>query len=539
MSNVFDQLRRQVQADLDALHQGGSLELGRQEYPGPLTIRRSMTLEGHGATIWALTGPVLIVEAGAKVHLKNLRVEVTGEDMDMSPPEEVAIQVQPGGDLDLEDVEVRGKIDGLAMEAAGHWRYPKTLYLGQVSSSSEHGFRVRIATAAACRISSEVTGIEVTPTVLPGGPVELQLKVDRLRNDTFLYGRILLKTGLSKRWIVISGQVLDIPATTTSPSSPQTPLLWEPHDWGTLSTAPAPAPPAPMVQTPAPPAPTVPKPTIPTIPTPTIPTPTIPTPTVPTPTVPTPTVPTPTVPTPTIPTPTVPTPTVPTPTVPLAPISSAPAPSTSVPTVTTAAARPGLRHQDPAQLGIFQPKSSVPVNTGGAPVSPATTSGVPLTAPSPPAPVVAAAPPTTTAAGSPWLNQPLNISPAPAIASQNPPVPPGPAIAATPITVSPAPPASPANAPLNNPTIPAKPLINSLFTKPLSTPVSGLPKSNPSKTESPKAEPPSVPAPITPSPPDSGSNSNAPDQPAVKEPVQIPKWAQKSTPISPPPSPPS
>ncbi len=509
MSNVFDQLRRQVQADLDALHQGGSLELGRQEYPGPLTIRRSMTLEGHGATIWALTGPVLIVEAGAKVHLKNLRVEVTGEDMDMSPTEEVAIQVQPGGDLDLEDVEVRGKIDGLAMEAAGHWRYPKTLYLGQVSSSSEHGFRVRIATAAACRISSEVTGIEVTPTVLPGGPVELQLKVDRLRNDTFLYGRILLKTGLSKRWIVISGQVLDIPATTTSPSSPQTPLLWEPHDWGTLSTAPAPAPPAP----------------------------TVPKPTVPAPTIPTPTIPTPTIPTPTVPTPTVPTPTVPTPTVPLAPISIAPAPPTSVPAATTTAVpRPGLRHQDPAQLGIFQPKSSVPVNTGGAPASPATTSGVPATAP---APVVAAATPPTTTASPPWLNQPLNISPSPGIASQNPPVLPGPAVAATPITVSPAPPASPANAPLNKPTVPAKPLINSLFTKPLSTPVSGLPKSNPSKTESPKAEPPSVPAPITPSPPDSGSNSIVPEQPAVKEPVQIPKWAQKSTPISPPPSPPS
>ena len=482
MSNIFDQLRRQVQADLDALHQGGSLELGRQEYPGPLTIRRSMTLKGHGATIWALTGPVLIVEAGAKVHLKNLRVEVTGEDIDMSPTEEVAIQVQAGADLDLDDVEVRGKIEGLAMEAAGHWRYPKTLYLGQVSSSREHGFRVRVATAAACRISSEVTGIEVTPTVLPGGPVELQLKVDRLRNDTFLYGRILLKTGLSKRWIVISGQVLDIPATT-SPSSPQTPLLWEPHDWATLSTAP-------------------------------------------------------TVPTPTVPTPTVPTPTVPTPTVATAPILIAPVPPSSVPVATTAAARHGLRHQDPAQLGIFQPKSSVPVNTSGNSTNPATTSSISPTAPSPPAPVAAIAPPTSTAAPPPWLNQPLNILPAPAIASQNPPVPPGPAVAATPITVSPAPPASPANAPLNKPTVPANPLINSLFTKPLSTPTSGLPKSNPSKAESPKAEPPSVHAPNTPSPPDSGSNSIAPDQQAVKDPLQIPRWAQKSAPISPPPSPP-
>ena len=132
MTALFDNMRMQLQTDLDAVHPEGSLELSCQEYPGPLIVRRSLTIEGHGATLWALKGPVLTIEAGAKVQLKNLRIEVTGEDMQMSPEEEVAIRVAPSGHVDLDDVEVRGAIYGLPQEA-GTWRYPKTLYLGPMS----------------------------------------------------------------------------------------------------------------------------------------------------------------------------------------------------------------------------------------------------------------------------------------------------------------------------------------------------------------------------------------------------------------------
>ncbi len=261
MTALFDNQRIQFQADLDAVHPGGSLELSCQEYPGPLIIRRSLTIEGHGATLWALKGPVLIIEAGAQVHLRNLRVEVTGEGMTMTPEEEAAIRVAPGGQVDLDDVEVRGAIEGLPQEA-GIWRYPKTLYLGPMSPSVPHEFRVRIATATPCKISSQVSGIDVSPSTLTGGKVELRLKVEQLRNDTFLYGRILLKTAFSKRWIVVSGHVSDATGSPSPPGGQHAPMLWEPPDWDSLSapgqtTAAAPptaAPPQPV----APPKPAAP-----------------------------------------------------------------------------------------------------------------------------------------------------------------------------------------------------------------------------------------------------------------------------------------
>ena len=269
MTALFDNQRMQFQAELDAVYPGGSLELSPQEYPGPLIVRRSLTIEGHNATLWALKGPVLIVEAGANVHLRNLRIEVTGEGMTLTPEEDVAIRVSPGAQVDLDDVEVRGAIEGLPQEA-GVWRYPKTLYLGPMSPSTQHEFRVRIATATSCKIVSQVSGIDVSPSILPCGRVELQLKVEQLRNDTFLYGRILLKTAFSKRWIVVSGHVSDASASPPHRSSPHAPMLWEPPDWDSLSQAgqsiavvPAPVMPAPVVPAPVMPAPVMPAPVMP------------------------------------------------------------------------------------------------------------------------------------------------------------------------------------------------------------------------------------------------------------------------------------
>ena len=71
----------------------------------------------------------------------------------------------------------------------------------------EKVFTIRIATATPCKIVSCVSGVNFTPASLPGGPVELTIRVDALRRDTMLLGNVLLKTAFSKRWFVLNGQV--------------------------------------------------------------------------------------------------------------------------------------------------------------------------------------------------------------------------------------------------------------------------------------------------------------------------------------------
>lgn len=229
--------RSQLQTDIESVSANGTLELGPQEYPGPITIQHSLTIDGRGATIWALKGPVLTVLPGVKVRLKNLRVEVTGEEPVKTHDEEVAIKVSPSANVDLDEVEVRGAIDGMAQEG-GQWRYPKSLYLGTFSASQPNEFQVRLVAGAGCKITSQVSGLEVSPASVGPGPTTLLLKVDKLRDDTYLHGRILIKTAFSKRWIVISGH------GTNAVSASQTPhgILWEPSDWNTITAAPVAAP---------------------------------------------------------------------------------------------------------------------------------------------------------------------------------------------------------------------------------------------------------------------------------------------------------
>lgn len=217
---------------LQALLDSGTdkhIELSTGEYAGPIVIRRSMIIDGKGATLWALNGPVLVIERNAVVELKNLKVEVTGDSSNVSSHQEVAIKVESSAHLDLDEVEVRGDIQGVPCEA-GLWRYPKSLFLGCIPPMQESEYKIRLITACACKLVSGISGVECIPASVPGGPVEITIRVEKLRRDTLLFGRILLKTAFSKRWFVLNGHVAD---SSISPISKT--ILWQPSDWDTVS----------------------------------------------------------------------------------------------------------------------------------------------------------------------------------------------------------------------------------------------------------------------------------------------------------------
>src|SRR5262245_58218052 len=243
MVTAHDKARTAFQGKLDSLADGAALQLVPREFPGPVVIQRSVTLDGQGATIWALQGPVVTVAAD-NVVLRNFRIEVTGEGGD-DPEEGCAILVEAPNGLTLENVEVRGSVIGLP-EEEGVWRYPSSLALGQLAPGTEYECVLRIAVPVPCRVTSNISGVEVEPRKLAPGAQEVRLRIERLPADTLLNGTLSINTAALKRTVFVSGHILPTAAgNATAPASGS--VVWEPPDWaavvaGTAAPPPKPAP---------------------------------------------------------------------------------------------------------------------------------------------------------------------------------------------------------------------------------------------------------------------------------------------------------
>lgn len=257
---MSDPSTSRFQQEIEALAPGETLELRQGEFAGPIVIRAPLTVEGKGATIWALNGPVVSVQSPG-VTLRNLQIEVTGEGHGHDTIRNCALLVESGLTVQLDHIEVRGLVDGLA-EEEGAWRYPHVLSLGQIPHGTPLELLARVVVPVPCRVRSNIAGLSIQPPSLAAGAHEIRIGVDKLREDTLLMGSLFLSTAFLTRRIAVSGF-----APSTKPSTPASGsrLLWEPSDWVAhvrrpKSAAPAPAPapqpvPAPPVIAPPPPAP--------------------------------------------------------------------------------------------------------------------------------------------------------------------------------------------------------------------------------------------------------------------------------------------
>ena len=231
---VGKQGRLSVQMQLDSLEDDATLQLRPSggEYEGPVVINRPLILDGQGATIWSLKGPVMSIESD-RVSLCNLRIEVTGEVSASSPEECSAIIVKSGEDLQLHNVEVRGTVMGIP-EQEGDWYYPQALHLGQLVYGSEHDLRVRVIVPVTCQLISRIAGVDVQPNQLAPGANEIRLEVDRLPQDTLIYGSIFLVSASLKRSITLSGKIQSLQDGSATPVQGR--IVWEPDNWSTLVT---------------------------------------------------------------------------------------------------------------------------------------------------------------------------------------------------------------------------------------------------------------------------------------------------------------
>ena len=84
------------------------------EYEGPLVIRHSCTVDGHGATLWSKIDAALIIDA-SNVTVKNLRVELIGKptvnEFDFNTDFD-AIHISVNGtEIQMDNVEIYGGIE--------------------------------------------------------------------------------------------------------------------------------------------------------------------------------------------------------------------------------------------------------------------------------------------------------------------------------------------------------------------------------------------------------------------------------------------
>ena len=211
----------ELQARLDAQPEGASMGLvPRREYPGPVVLNKALVLEGNGATLWALAGPVLTVRA--TVRLCNLRIEITSDAL-TADAAACAIIVAPGGHLTLENVEVRGLIQGLPQEE-GVWHYPHSLALGGIAPGVAHHWRFSLQVPTVCTIESQISGLKVTPSELCAGVNNLQVQIDALSRDFLIDGYLLLSTAALRRRIAVTAYADESPGAPRG----QGQVLWAP-----------------------------------------------------------------------------------------------------------------------------------------------------------------------------------------------------------------------------------------------------------------------------------------------------------------------
>lgn len=220
-----ERTRHELQTLLDNPPPRQVLKLIPQEYPGPLFINKTIILDGQGATLWALQGPVLSIDAPA-VTLKNLNIEVTGENLSTAQAN-CAIYFKRQTTTHFDQVHLHGQVLGLSSEE-GEWHYPHSLSLGTLASNTSYQFLLRLLVPTPCTLESEIYGINLIPTQLTAGPHEIILHLDPLRHDTCLHGSLYLNTHQLKRRIHLTAY---ISSTIMAPTTMTPVVIWSPPQW--------------------------------------------------------------------------------------------------------------------------------------------------------------------------------------------------------------------------------------------------------------------------------------------------------------------
>lgn len=190
----------------------GDYVLTPGEYEGPLTITRPCVLDGQNSTLWANNGPVLIVDS-ASVTLKNLRIEVTGNHGN----DQAVVSLRSNyTDTKLENVEINGAIEGLPGETA-QWGIPSVISLGDFAANKENSFSIEFDAPRGAEIIHNLKDVVITPQQIKQGQNILSIKTSNMRDNTILFGEMLIKTDVSRRIYITGKAKKGAPEHTSTP----------------------------------------------------------------------------------------------------------------------------------------------------------------------------------------------------------------------------------------------------------------------------------------------------------------------------------
>lgn len=220
-------LKSSLQDAIDSTSEGHalSLDVTRGEYQGPITIKKPITIIGNGHSIWSKKGPVVSV-ASDGVTLKNLNLEVTGNQSRLTEEDSTALYVYENQKVSLESVAVRGNVFGITGEE-GTWSYPTSLQLGSLKPKISHKFKLLLLVPISCKFECDISGVTLSPcSVSEGELASLDLKVDPLTPGTRLRGSIFIKTSYLTRRIRLGGNAVEESATNLVTGTGQ--IIWSP-----------------------------------------------------------------------------------------------------------------------------------------------------------------------------------------------------------------------------------------------------------------------------------------------------------------------
>ncbi|NCB70391.1 MAG: hypothetical protein EOM45_01225 [Clostridia bacterium] len=194
-----------IQEQFDSV-KSGDFVLTAGEYEGPLRINRPCIVDGSKSTLWATRGPVLLVDS-PNVTIKDIRIEVTGNSTDAD--EQTAIKANYA-DVQIQNVGVNGMVVGLSAQEEA-WNLPAVISLGAFAANKENVFSVEIDAAASAELVESIRDVNIHPLVLQPGNNRITIETTSMRDNTILYGEILVKTAVIRRIYVTGKAQKDAP----------------------------------------------------------------------------------------------------------------------------------------------------------------------------------------------------------------------------------------------------------------------------------------------------------------------------------------
>lgn len=254
------------------------------EYAGPFVIRKSCTVCGATATLWAERGPVLTIEA-PHVKLRDIRIDVTGRAADAQGNAAVLSRT---GDTIAENVSIHG--DALGFPEEEQVSLPHLLALGDFHADRTNTFYIDVTVGQETTIFSEIRDLRISPERIPAGTSRITIATGILSAGTYLYWPVQFISSFIRRVYVsgasvanpvgyVDGRTLFSAPEATPPANPTPSVIQAPQNTGTLTGAampvqtpnpvPVPAPSPASIPQPIPAPAPIPQPTPAPVPTPT------------------------------------------------------------------------------------------------------------------------------------------------------------------------------------------------------------------------------------------------------------------------------